>query len=535
MTVLFLVFLNLFVAAIIYLALSLKLTRITQSNLQKKLQDEFRAIIDEFNQTAETNISLLERRLYQVNSALNRAQQMPVSEASTAQGSNHEQGSQGVNGGAGSFHSSIATTAFGLDVTLNGEELDYLLTDKGLSNSSLDSPEKGQGTDPLEPATDDSFAQGQDSSLAQEGKDNWSEKELVGAAMQDLHHKQEALGAEAASPSLGERVLDGLVAMETKAVFALQKWFQRQGTQKTSKEAPRQVSQASPAHFSKDEEATAQPPQTRESEAKQTAFAGGQDDKFPEDPLERQTLYRRLVEQAEPQEAELQASKASEEGYSAKLKREIDKNFGQIPSAGAVDFWSEDAAEVISSSSKKYEQQDVSVGSDQEDLDQPGPMQVTKKETDTFSQRDEQAQEDADFGDAERLIRSDLSKIREYLDQSRQEQDSHSSNRGATKVATQPSHKQKAAKEQQAKEKERRSVHGVDRDDDEEESEEKVEVLNEKTAALPADFWQRSRDERVSHIAHLLNQGHSIKDLSALTNMSFGEIELIASLNKKPI
>jgi hypothetical protein len=61
---------------------------------------------------------------------------------------------------------------------------------------------------------------------------------------------------------------------------------------------------------------------------------------------------------------------------------------------------------------------------------------------------------------------------------------------------------------------------------------ESVDILNDRTATLPSDFWKMNKEQRFQYIAGLVRQGFPIRDLSALTHMSLGEIELIASLNR---
>ncbi len=72
MTILMILLFNLFISVLIYLALNLKINKLAEQEIQRKFKKDFYSLIDEFNQTAETNISLLEERIRSLQSIIRK-------------------------------------------------------------------------------------------------------------------------------------------------------------------------------------------------------------------------------------------------------------------------------------------------------------------------------------------------------------------------------------------------------------------------------------------------------------------------------
>jgi hypothetical protein len=77
MEFLFMVLINIFLAAVIYLVISLKLEKSASEFHEKKLRKEMDDILREFNAAAERNITLLERKIQTARRVLEQAGELP--------------------------------------------------------------------------------------------------------------------------------------------------------------------------------------------------------------------------------------------------------------------------------------------------------------------------------------------------------------------------------------------------------------------------------------------------------------------------
>lgn len=437
MTIVFIVLLNLFVSALVYLALNLKITKMTEKEIHRKFKNDFHALIDEFNYTADMNISLLEARIHKLEKII-QAIEVHDEQISSLQDD--------------------SLSPLRLDESIS------VIDDKKLTKNKI------QGRDLQSRAQMDRAAEifGDeevefDNAESTQKRNNSQFKEQKGVT---------------SSHGIQSNLKKSLSKIENSVISLLNRSDRQNKQGKMSQPSLVKEKQASGLSKTKDTELDKLSKDSLRSDANRL-----QDNSL---------ITRNLIDLS------------SDEEFSLKdLER-----FSQ-------EFSPEDSGRKIRKQHKEL-QDDESVIPVEEEV-------VAQKQLLTGLARFE------DQSQVDEKILANLS------DQDRSE--------NSTDLVF-PFYEDEKGTENQGSQSEISNAHSfrktsrirVDQDDKPDKSSKKKaslnEILNDDNATLPANFWKWSKEERFDHVVALVQEGMSIRDISDLTKMSYGEIELIASLNR---